>query len=77
MKILEIYDNGGKTVDRYTFVVEIEGNVSHYLVSNDCGMPNGIIVYAGDKNEKIHIEGSKISPNDIPDVVQQFCLNVS
>lgn len=51
MKALQIYDNGGKTYDRYTLLVPNEDGVSHAMIAlSEKGI--GINTYAGD----IHIQ---------------------
>ena len=40
---VEVYDNGGKTCDRYTAI--IDGHV--YTMSDNANMPNGVCLYYG------------------------------
>jgi len=43
MRRLNVYDNGGKTADRYTVVL----NDDQWLLSHDANMPNGVCMYGG------------------------------
>ena len=59
--VLKIWDNGGKTADRYT--VRIRND--YYYMSHNANMPNGVCMYAGqygEFNEK-HISGKLFCGN--------------
>jgi hypothetical protein len=43
-----IYDNGGKTSDRYTVILP---NKDIYLMSENANAPNGVCIYLGKKTQ--------------------------
>ena len=45
---IEIFDNGGKTTDRYTVIIRGKFGCNVFLMSSDANTPNGVNVYAGD-----------------------------
>lgn len=64
---MKVYDNGGKTADRYT-VVFSDGSM--YAMSADANMPNGVCMHIG--NEKftyVHPDslGKKINAKSLPE----------
>lgn len=76
LRIIGVYDNGGKTADRYTVVFnETEygpkGVVMYQCVSasRDCHMPNGVF-YAGYYSSSVETLGKKIKFSDLPETVQ-------
>jgi len=63
MRRLNVYDNGGKTADRYTVVL----NDDQWLLSHDANMPNGVCMYGGKPSaESIARSGRKITLGDLP-----------
>ena len=67
---IEIYDNGGKTADRYTVV--IDGSV--YTMSENAMQPNGVNMYAGEVSEGSWLfNGAEeiISFDQLPDEVKR------
>ena len=40
---LLVFDNGGRTADRYTVIIKNQ----LYLMSSDANMPNGVNIYSG------------------------------
>lgn len=73
---VEVYDNGGKTFDRYTVI--IDGDI--YTMSITANMPNGVNMYLGNVldpeiraiNPKVD---KKIELTDLPKVVQEAIGN--
>jgi len=64
---MKVYDNGGKTADRYT-VVFSDGSM--YAMSRDANMPNGVCMYIG--NEKFTYVypdalGKRINAKNLPE----------
>jgi hypothetical protein len=69
LKYARIYDNGGKTADRY--LVRLYGSV--YTMSDDALMPNGVNMYFGEEHEfdrPWSRFGKKVSVKDLPDAVR-------
>lgn len=40
--LIECYDNGGKTMDRYTVVYPLRGSWVYLTMSKNANMPNGV-----------------------------------
>lgn len=74
---LKIYDNGGKTADRFT-VIFSTGDI--YLMSHNANMPNGVCVYFGQENEPYNFLDKRIDKpikfNMLPQGVQKQIQNI-
>jgi len=69
-----VYDNGGKTADRYTIITP-DGSV--YGMSSDPFSPQGFSQYVGEKSEfpkGLSHTGKKVDATKLPDKVQQAIL---
>jgi hypothetical protein len=67
--VLDIYDNGGKTADRYSIFVEDQIGEDMCLgLSDDCNMPNGVNSWFSGVRGRHN--GKKISFADLPKRVQ-------
>lgn len=76
-QIVNIYDNGGKTADRYTVI--IDGAV--YTMSDNATAPNGVNMYAGELKDLPNAVskddeflGDDVLKADIPDKVKDAIL---
>ena len=63
-----VFDNGGKTADRYMVVINLadeQGRASfnYWYMSSDALMPNGVCMYGGVLSEA---EVSDLFANDLP-----------
>ena len=68
----KIYDNGGKTFDRYTLLTEpfhFGKSCDAYAFSRDAKSPQGFNQYCGDVYQGADL-GKEISFNDLPEKVQ-------
>jgi len=76
-KGLKIFDNGGKTVDRYTLITP-EGDVFGF--SENPHHPQGFGQYDGDYGNTLssyrHL-GKPIKPEDLPEEAQRYVIEVS
>lgn len=70
---VKVYDNRGKTIDRYT-VVFPTGDI--YLMSVDANMPNGVCTYAGNDQDIISDEDKRIDVDEIPSGTKQQIKNL-
>ena len=61
-----VYDNGGKTEDRYTIITP-QGN---FGMSSDAQSPAGFNQYVGDVTEGSHL-GRKVNPDSLPSDVKE------
>lgn len=74
LRIIGVYDNGGRTADRYTVVFDerhrTDEGISHLCLalSKDCNMPNGVCMTA--YTEPGSYLGKKIKFSDLPETVQ-------
>jgi len=80
MKIKAIYDNSGRTADRYTVVTTLEEEYifrapgmpvvyEALTLSSDCNMPNGVSMW-GSATLGPHL-GKKIKFSQLPKIVQR------
>jgi len=75
MQIYAIYDNGGKTIDRYQILIEpwyFGKSCDSLGVSDDCDSPQGFSQW-GEAYEGKHL-GKKISFDKLPENVQAHIL---
>ena len=61
MKI-RVFDNGGKTADRY--LVELEDN--SWFMSENANSPNGVCMYAGKSENECPKDSREIQLGDLP-----------
>jgi hypothetical protein len=70
-KEISVYDNGGKTADRYTVII---GN-DVYSMSDNATAPNGVNMYAGEIGTDVHPDFikrmKKVKVNSLPQSVQK------
>ena len=59
---VRVFDNGGKTADRY--LVELEDN--SWFMSRDANMPNGVCMYAGKSENECPERSREIQLGDLP-----------
>ena len=85
MKVIAIYDNGGKTADRYTFIIggANAGIVTYppgygggkrrqaIFMSDNCNMPNGVCMWGEVEVDSWDYLGEPISFVDLPEIVQR------
>ena len=67
--ILEVYDNNGKTFDRYTVI--INGHI--YTMSRNPDMPDEACIYHGTEIDMDYLKkhNVKIDVNELPEAVQE------
>ena len=68
--IIQVYDNLGKTADRYTVVTA--SNV--YSMSRDVSSPNGVNMWIGSRDEfsrDLSYLGRRLHPKNIPDMIKE------
>ena len=79
---IRIYDNGGKTFDRYTFVfpsLDVPRNNDYYGSSEDPFYPQGFGQYAGNypfERSYKHL-GKLIPPESLPDQARKWFEQIS
>ena len=76
MQIYKIFDNGGKTFDRYTLLTEpfhFGKSCDAFGFSDDAKSPQGFNQYCGDIYEGADL-GKEISFEKLPDEVQEAIL---
>ena len=64
---MEVYDNGGRTFDRYTVILENEV----YTMSEHPLSPEGVNLYAGELGETHEDRGTRVLFEDLPSEVQE------
>jgi hypothetical protein len=64
--VYEVYDNGGKTCDRYTVIFD---NDDVYFMSENANQPNGVCLYAGEAGD-FEPQGKEIDYCDLPAAVK-------
>jgi len=77
MNYHKIFDNGGKTIDRYTLLTEpfhFGKSCNAFGFSDDPLSPQGFNQFCGDVFDGADI-GKEISFDDLPDDVQTAVLN--
>ena len=70
--ILKIWDNGGKTADRY--LVRIRND--YYAMDDRPGMPNGICIYLGE-NVSEKGQGDRVHQSALPEGVRKKIAELS
>lgn len=65
------YDNGGKTFDRYTVLIETAQGFDTYGFSEDANSPQGFNQYVGTFEVNNQDEKEKILFEDLPLLVQR------
>lgn len=63
---MRVYDNGGRTIDRYAVVI----GDSVFTMSANPLSPQGVNMYCGTTRE-IHPSGREVSLNDLPPAVRE------
>ena len=53
--MLKVYDNGDKTVDRYTIII----NNDVFAMSSDANMPNGVNMCISSRGSYINLDKNK------------------
>jgi len=70
-KGISVYDNGGKTADRYTVVI----GTDVYGMSDNATAPNGVNMYVGEIGTDVHPDFiksmKKVKVNSLPQAVQK------
>lgn len=65
--MIKVFDNGGKTADRYTVIFN---DKDVYCMSENANMPNGVNMYMGEIGIDINIDyiklDEKINLSDLP-----------
>jgi len=72
MKNIIVFDNGGKTIDRYIIVI----GKDVYTMSHNPNSPVGVNMYAGELDRDVFVDTKKFKklnkiPNEIKDAVKQ------
>ena len=71
--MINVFDNGGKTTDRYTVVIFERGSYEVYGMSENASMPNGFNQYYGqlglDVEQSYLDEQKEIRLTDLPKAV--------
>lgn len=69
MKKTTVYDNQGKTMDRYTVIFS---NNDIYAMSDNPGSPQGVCMYCGTQISLAYLKthSAKVAINDLPNPVQ-------
>jgi len=76
-RIFKIFDNGGKTWDRYTLLTEawhFGKGCDAFAFSSNCDTPQGFNQYIGDVYQEADL-GKEVSFGDLPENVQQCILD--
>lgn len=77
---IRIFDNGGKSFDRYTVVIGTRGDWAAYGMSVNADAPNGFNQWLGDELDGVIIDaiggdtsvlGREVSILDIPQAVRR------
>lgn len=77
MQFIKIYDNGGKTWDRYTILTEpwyFGKSCDAFGMSSNCESPQGFNQYVGDVYQLSESLGKEVDFNKLPENVQGCIL---
>ena len=77
MNLFKIFDNGGKTWDRYTLLTEpwhFGKSCNAFGLSDNCDSPQGFNQYCGDVYQGAKL-GKEIKIDDLPENVKNCIIN--
>ncbi len=75
--IIQVYDNNGKTWDRYTIVISEPDGVNVYGMSTNPLDPDGFNQWSGDSSDNLSMEtaGDQVSYSSLPIMVRKAIAN--